>query len=238
VPATRWIPATGEFAETYTDLALPGRGPAPAFTRTYGSQRSPYDGPFGYGWSFSYGMYLAQDTPGSTVVSVHQEGGSVAAFTPDGSGAYTAPSRAGDSDAQRGRQLDIRPPGTGDVRLQRRRAASRCRGPQRLCDRLDLQRCGQLSAVTDPAGRAVTIAFNGQSRIGSITDPASGVVQYGYDTVGGLTSVTDPAGAITRFGYDASNLLTSVTDADGGHTSDTYDVGQRASSQQVAVVKR
>jgi RHS repeat-associated protein len=225
--------ATGEFDETYTDLAVPGRGPALALTRTYGSQRAPYDGPFGYGWSFSYGLYLAQDTPGSTVVSVHQEGGSVVAFTPDGSGGYTGSSHLfatlthNDDGSwtfvRRARQtFDFNAAGQ----------LTHIKDPNGYTTVLTYNAAGQLSTVTDPAGRAITIAYNSQARIDNITDPAGRVVYYGYDTAGRLTSVTDPAGAITHFGYDASNLLTSATDADGAHTINTYDVGQRVTGQQ------
>ena len=69
--------ATGYFGDHFTDLSTPGRLPL-TFTRTYnGSIADPtcpnasaaHDGPFGYGWTFSYNMSAATD-PGIGNVTV------------------------------------------------------------------------------------------------------------------------------------------------------------------------
>jgi YD repeat-containing protein len=156
-------------------------------------------------------MSLSQDTPGSSVISAHQENGAVVAFTPNGS-AYTAPSTVLAALTHDG-------DGTWTFARQSREifdfnAAGQLTDMKDLngyTTRLAYNAGGQLTAVTDPAGRAVTLAYNAASRVSTVTDPAGRVVGYGYDGMGRLTSVTDPAGGATHFAYDSSNLLTTMT---------------------------
>ncbi|MCA1833757.1 MAG: DUF6531 domain-containing protein [Actinomycetota bacterium] len=51
--------ATGNFWHSFQDLAIPGRGPAIDFSRTYNALAAAVDGPFGFGWSDSYAMSLS-----------------------------------------------------------------------------------------------------------------------------------------------------------------------------------
>jgi hypothetical protein len=83
---------TGNFWHTFDDLLIPGRGPALHLTRTYNSQAAAAGatGPFGPGWSFSYGMSLLI-RPGA--VTVTQENGSQVPFARSGS-SWTSPPHA------------------------------------------------------------------------------------------------------------------------------------------------
>src|SRR6476661_2415300 len=83
--------ATGLLGDHFTDLSTPGRLPL-TFTRTYnGSIADPtgpnasaaHDGPFGYGWTYSYNM-----SAGTGNVTVTQEDGSAVGFV-NNSGAYS-----------------------------------------------------------------------------------------------------------------------------------------------------
>lgn len=76
--------ATGAFWHSFTDFAIPGRGMALSFSRTYSSVFAGTNSPFGYGWSFSYSMSLTQN-PSPTSVTIQQENGSLVTFTPSGS---------------------------------------------------------------------------------------------------------------------------------------------------------
>ena len=82
--------ATGEFWHHFSDMTVPGRGAALSLSRTYSSALAGSSGPFGRGWSFSYGMSLSF-SPGGTII-VHEEGGSQVTFSTTGSG-YAGPSR-------------------------------------------------------------------------------------------------------------------------------------------------
>ena len=81
--------ATGVFWHTFTDVSVPGRGVPLDLTRTYESSQAGTDGPFGYGWSDSYGMSLATGSAGN--VTITQEDGSTVTFSPAGAGSFTAP---------------------------------------------------------------------------------------------------------------------------------------------------
>lgn len=50
--------ATGTYWQQYGDVSVPGRGAPLQLTRTYSSADATNDGPFGYGWSDSYGMHI------------------------------------------------------------------------------------------------------------------------------------------------------------------------------------
>jgi YD repeat-containing protein len=81
--------AFGVLSETVTDLATPGRGLGLSMSRTYNSDFAGNDGPFGRGWSFSYGMSLAFSGGGPDGVTLTQEGGAQAGFVVSG-GVYVA----------------------------------------------------------------------------------------------------------------------------------------------------
>jgi RHS repeat-associated protein len=224
--------ATGEFAETYTDLNIPGRGPQLELTRTYGSQRASLDGPLGLGWSFDYGMWVAQDTAGSNAMNVHQENGSIVAFTPTGSGIYIPPSRALAT-------LAHNTDGTWTfTRLKREIFTFSSSG--KLLNIKDLNGyltalaydgSGRLSTVTDPSGRSLTFTYNAEGRITTVTDPAGRTVHYAYDGSGRLTSSTDPEQHATSYGYNTSNLMTTITDPTLKVITNTYDTSKRVITQ-------
>ncbi|MFK4299899.1 hypothetical protein ABH924_005089, partial [Arthrobacter sp. GAS37] len=83
--------SNGEFFQNVTDVSLAGRGPGLALSRSYSSQRAPFDGPLGFGWTFNYNMVLSPNSSGT--VDVHQENGSMVTFTQDANGVYHAPAR-------------------------------------------------------------------------------------------------------------------------------------------------
>src|SRR5581483_3837165 len=66
---------------------------------------------------------------------------------------------------------------------------------------------GKLTTVTDPAGRTLTIGWNG-THIATVTDTASPArsVSFTY-TTSNLTDAVDVAGGHTQYGYDASHRM-------------------------------
>lgn len=76
---------TGAYVLDLDGLSLPDIGPSLDMTETYDSAESSTNGPLGYGWSFSYGMSLSQiayGDPGQCDITVTQENGTPATFTP------------------------------------------------------------------------------------------------------------------------------------------------------------
>ncbi|MCP9489714.1 MAG: DUF6531 domain-containing protein [Solirubrobacteraceae bacterium MAG38_C4-C5] len=84
--------ATGNFFEGQVDFAIAGRGVGLELGRTYNAQEAAAAsaaGPFGYGWSFSFGERLVIDAA-SGEVAVHHADGQVARFKPRSDGSYGA----------------------------------------------------------------------------------------------------------------------------------------------------
>jgi YD repeat-containing protein len=202
--------ATGNFWETFTDVAVPGRGVPLAFSRTYNSDAASTDGALGFGWTFNYAMSLSV-APDLSWVTVHEENGAEVTFTLAGA-IYTAPPRViaslvhnGDGTwtfTRRARQIfdfDVAGRLTGLRDLNGYSATLGYSG-------------NQLSTVTDPAGRTLTLGWTA-GRISSVTDtanpPRSVTFQY-LDGVGNLTDVVDVGGGHWTFGYDASHRMTTM----------------------------
>jgi len=222
--------SNGEFFENTTDVSIPGRGPGLVLDWTYSSQRSPFDGPFGFGWSFNYNMTLAVNSSGT--VDVHQENGSMVTFTPDTNGVYHAPARVLAA-------LAHNADGTWTYTRKAKDIFTFTSTGQmsQLADlngnttSLTRNGSGQLTTATDGAGRTLTFTYNTGGRIATATDPAGRVFSYQYDGNGQLISVTVPGGAATGYAYDASNLLTTMTDPRGNTTTNVYDAAKRVTKQ-------
>jgi RHS repeat-associated protein len=225
--------SNGEFFETSTDLAVPGRGPLLAASRTYSSERTPFDGPFGFGWSSPYSIRLLTQPDGT--VLIEQENGSRVKFSPTGTGTYTAPSHV---------LATLQANGDGTWTYTRKsREIFTLAQTGSLTSTLDLNgnaisldydAQGRLSTATDAAGRALTFAYSTNGRISTITDPANRTSAYTYDPAGRLETVTLPGNRVTAYTYDAGNLLTSMTDPRGSTTVNTYDLARRVTKQTTA----
>ncbi|HJX92523.1 MAG TPA: RHS repeat-associated core domain-containing protein [Pyrinomonadaceae bacterium] len=97
---------------------------------------------------------------------------------------------------------------------------------------------GQPTAITDAAGRTVTIAYDGSGSIGSLSDSAGTIATYTHWFWGILTNVAYPDGSQFTFSgsFDGNYfLLSSVNDALGNVVeSHTYDTQGRALTSEVA----
>ncbi|HET9172008.1 MAG TPA: DUF6531 domain-containing protein [Actinospica sp.] len=195
--------ANGYYSENATDLSTPGRGIPLSFGRVYNSAvadpQGPngslaVNGPFGYGWSSSYGLSAATD-PSTGNVTVTQEDGSQVAFT-DTSGTYTvaAPrffatlTKSGSTYTytRTGKEVFTFDTASGHLLSETDLAGAHASTP--YATKLAYNGSGQLSTITDPAGHVYTIGWTG-GHITSVTDSAGREVSYGYDSAGDLTDV-------------------------------------------------
>ncbi|MGB6871088.1 MAG: RHS repeat-associated core domain-containing protein, partial [Acidobacteriaceae bacterium] len=69
-----------------------------------------------------------------------------------------------------------------------------------------------LTKITSPSGRYITLTDDPQGRIITATDNGGRTVSYTYDTGGRLATVTDVNNGVTTFAYDSNDLMTSITD--------------------------
>jgi RHS repeat-associated protein len=222
--------ATGVFWHTFTDFSVPGRGVPLDLTRTYESSEAGTDGPFGYGWSDSYGMSLATDSAGN--VTITQEDGSTVTFSPDGSGGFTAPpyvlaTLVHNSDGSYTFTRDRGETSYGFSVAGQLTSESDLNG---YVTTLAYNAAGQLATVTDPAGRTLAFTYSG-THVATVTDPLGRVYTYSYDASGDLAKVTDPLGRSWTFTYDSNHLLLSMTDPAGGTTGNTYNASGQVTAQ-------
>ncbi len=197
--------ATGEFWHTLNDLSIPGRGEVLDLSRTYSSQLAAQEGPFGYGWTDSYNMYLSQDGTGD--ITVNEENGSAVQFL-DVGGTYFAPPYE---------SADLVKNADGTFTLTRKtREQFVFNGPSGTPP-------FALIKEIDRNGYTTTLTYDGSSRLGMVTDPAGRALAFHYTGTSTLvTSVTDSAGRTVGYTYNSSGELTSVTDVNNGVTSFTY----------------
>lgn len=97
---------------------------------------------------------------------------------------------------------------------------------------------GKPTAITDAAGRMVTISYDGGGYIGSLSDSTGTIATYTHWFWGILTNVAYPDGSQFTFAgqFDGTYFLPStVTDALGNVIeSHTYDTQGRALTSEVA----
>jgi RHS repeat-associated protein len=218
---------TGRFVVRKTDLVLPGRIPV-SIERTYWSGLSPA-GFFGTGWNLaSYDIRLA--TRGSSLALI-QPDQSQLLFAPDGPGRWVnraAPYMQGAVITQLPGEFifQVRFKDGTVQRFDRIVGFTNVAALSRIVDRngntVTITRegsspasFGQITRLTEPAGRSLTLVYDSANRIVSVTDPLGRVVGYAYDSAGRLTTVTDPTGGVTTYAYDASNRIVSITDPRG-----------------------
>jgi RHS repeat-associated protein len=205
---------SGNFYHTFTDVAIPGRSYPLAIVRTYNSQNASTNSPFGYGWSFNYGMSLSCS---STTATITQEDSGTVSFTTGGScssGTWTSAA------AYNIATLSYSG-GTWTFKRQGQDTYTFNSSGQ-LTSEADLNgyttsfsyTSGDLTAITDPAGRTLTLGWTG-SDITSVTDAnvtPNRTVSYTYNGSGELTDVTDVSSGDTHFAYDGSHRVTTMKD--------------------------
>lgn len=249
--------ATGYFGDTFTDLSTPGRGMPLDFTRTYTEATADpngpngslaADGPFGWGWTFSYNLSASTDaTTGN--VTIHQEDGSQVTFI-DSSGSYapSAPrydatltaSGSGYVFTRHGQNIFTFDTSTG--RLLSEQDLAGAKASPTYATTLAYDASGHLQTITDPAGRAYTVTWTG-SHITQLSDSAGRTVSYAYDASDDLTDVYGVGTTRTptvadndhsQFGYTAAHLMTSMRTPNnfgGPATTMTYDSAERVLTQ-------
>jgi RHS repeat-associated protein len=225
--------ATGNFSHDAVDFAIPGRGPALLFSRTYNSLAASVPGPLGYGWTHSYNMWIS----GPTNPVVHQQNGSTAPFLGSGPN-YEHDPRLLAELVRNGDDTYTLTYAQGQMRFffNAQGKLTEIRDRNNYATTLAYNGSGQLTAVTDPAGRQLLFTYDA-GRVSRVDDVAGGrSVTYAY-VAGNLITVTDVAANLTHFTYDGRHRLLTLTDTNGGMLSNSYDEAGRVVSQ-VAPISR
>ncbi|WP_051951351.1 RHS repeat-associated core domain-containing protein [Actinacidiphila yeochonensis] len=254
--------STGYFGDTYTDLSTPGRGMPLDFTRSYAeSVADPsgpngslaVNGPFGYGWTYSYNLSASTDST-TGAVTVTQEDGSQVTFN-DTDGTYTPSAPRYDATltaagstytfTRTGKDVFTFDATTGRLTAETDIVGSKA--SPAYATKLAYDSSGHLSTVTDPGGRVYTLTWTG-SHITGLKDSAGRTVTYAYSTAGDLTDVYGVGSTRspslkdddhTVYTYTANHLVASVRNpVEYGSTatptpamSMTYDSSERVLTQ-------
>lgn len=193
----------GAFLYRHTDVAIPGRGPAIAFARSYNSADTRV-GPMGPGWTGSYDARIGD--------------------TGDGTGDLYLVRSDGNTDRFERNNDETFSPSPAVYSTLVRNADESYTVTEKDQSRWDFDGSGRLTKITDRYGNASTLTYT-TGKLTSVSDPAGrGSLTLAY-TGALLTSVTDwasPARTVT-YQYDASGRLWKVTDREGQTTTFTYD---------------
>lgn len=222
--------ASGNFIHEQVDLLLRGRIPL-QIKRTYNCQ-DMLEGPFGFGWTFTYQIALVEVKEGSQTWVIISREGKRLTFKDNGDGTYTSPSGYFQNLVKT----------TGGWRLIEKtgeRHEFNASGQfTAFIDRhgnaitLTYDGKGRLATVRDQGGRMLSFAYGSNNKVATITDPGGRVLTYGYNAKGNLTTFTDPAGNTIQYAYDDKNRMTSITDPRGTtFLTNVYDEKNRVTTQ-------
>lgn len=89
---------------------------------------------------------------------------------------------------------------------------------------------GNLTTLTDVAGRSTSYEYDMQDRLSRVTAADGGVISKLYAASGSLLSITDPRGLVTSFATNGFGETTSVVSPDTGTTNYAIDNVGRVSS--------
>ena len=225
--------ATGNFHQSFTDLALPGRGIGVSAERTYNAQAAALGdvGSFGRGWSSDIDASVIPAGDEGAMTVRHGNGASApfsAGSTPDAfaGGAEWVRSRLERVD---GGALRYELPNRTKVWFDdagRAIKTSDRGGRQTLLTRNSAGKVTTLSA----GGRELTYTYNSGGFVASVSDGTGRSVTYDYDG-DKLVSVTDPAGKTTTFTYDGDGRMTSFETPRGALVQNSYDSLSRVTQQ-------
>ena len=219
--------ATGNLAESQTDLAVGGRGIPLAVVRTYNAQAAAAGtkGQFGYGWTGSFSDHLVINSEAKTVTVVQANGSSVVFKSTGEPGELTAPKSAQ-------AKLVLNGTGTYTYTLPNQEVFSFSKEGHLVSETdrngnattLTYNESGQLTTITDPAGRKIKLAYNGEGLVESAEDPMKHVVKYTYES-GNLKSVTQLGESSLRwqFKYNGEHEMTEIVDGRGGKAVNEYN---------------
>ncbi len=219
---------TGQFQKTFTDLTLPGAGPALTITRTYLSQTWAST-LLGHGWIFNFGkqLIITRNKAGERIIGVRQETGETNFFKDSGSfellSGYGVPyelSKNGDNyiiKNRDGSKHELNP--DGKIITITDKNANKLN--------FEYNAVGCLSKITNASGNYVEFQLGPNGKIASISDNLGRTIHYNYAQNGNLTSSIDPLGNATQYIYDSNNRLAQIIDPLGNTVySMTYTTDQ------------
>ncbi len=225
---------SGNLYDTATDLSFQGKGFTLAITRAYNSALASQGGPFGLGWTYSYGQSLTMNANGN--VTWNGPDGSSFLFVAKGtSGGFSPPAGVPDRLIKNGDGTFTlwMPSGRNEHFSSTGSLLSMTdRNGNSLTLTYSTGKTPLLTTVADATGKALTFAYDKSNRIITVTDPAGRTATYTYATSGGLQSYTDPLGNKWQYTYYGGTpiRLEQIVDPVGKSILVNYDVNGKVTS--------
>ena len=218
--------ANGNMIHPETDISIPSQGMPILLYRTYNSKLD-YDGPFGYGWTHSYNVFLDEQPDESMIVM--DGDGSLLTYTKNPDDTYTPPAGTHATLTKLVDKFVLRKKNGTEYEFDLNGRLQAITDPNNNQVTFAYDGNGNLLTITDTVGRAITLAYNADNKIQTITDFTGRQWSYTYDANHNLTSVTNPAGHTTSYTYydgtfsplNEHNIHT-ITDANGHTMTFTY----------------
>jgi RHS repeat-associated protein len=180
--------ATGDGTERQNDISIRGRGPGLRIVRSYdalAAAEATEAGPYGFGWTGTYGAKLVVNTKEGTA-TVYQENGSAVIFYKSGA-TYTQG-------------------GWDEARLVKEATNYIYTLPDQ--SKLEFNEEGRLTKETDRNGNSNTFTYNASKQLEKVEDGAKLTLTFKYNGEGFVESVKDAMGHTVSYTYLSKNLAT------------------------------
>jgi len=219
----------GNYTYAHTDLLIAGRGLPLTFSRAYNSQDS-YNGPFGYGWTHSYNIFLY--APDENTLTVKYGDGHEEPYSDNGDGTFS-PRNGGIYSAL------IENPDTTYTLTDKTQRHYHFNNDGKLTSITDKNgntvtltyTVENLTEISGPDGRTLTLTYDGSNRVTQLTGPLGRTISYAYNVDGDLISCTDALGGTWLYEYDTDHRITQITDPNGNFLVGNVYTGARVTSQ-------
>ena len=223
--------ATGDEAEQQTDISIGGRGPGLRVVRSYdafSAAEATEPGPWGYGWTGTYGAKLVVNSEKGTA-TVHQENGSTIEFYKSGE-SYTQGGWVEARLVKEGSSYVYTLPDQSKLEFNSEGQLTKETDSNGNSNTFTYS-SGKLEKVTDGASRSLTFKYNGEGLVESVKDPMGHEVKYTYSSKQ-LATVTIEGKERWKFEYESPHLLKKVTDGRGHVTTIKYEAGTHKVTEQ------
>nr|WP_319396083.1 DUF6531 domain-containing protein [uncultured Desulfobacter sp.] len=219
--------ANGNLFHTEQDVSLPAVGMSITIDRYYNSL-SDYNGPFGYGWSYTYDEKITKNSDDGSLTYKAGDGGNFK-YTKNTDGTFKRPL---------GMYSTLAENVSGYVLTEKNGTRHFFNSEGRLTSIEDrnnnalsfVYNGDNLSTITGPAGREIIFTYNGNNKIESVTAPGNNIWSYSYDG-DNLISITNNADQTISYTYYTDHKMASRTNAENGTvTYDYYSDGKAHSN--------
>jgi YD repeat-containing protein len=227
---------SGRYQNNDADVLNHGAGGSQfSLNRSFTSNNSFREGPFGFGWTYNFDIFLVEISDGlNDQVIIKRGDGIELVFKASDDGSFAAPLGRFFSLTKTAGNFELTDKNGNRQHFNSNDWLSAMTDPNGYQITLQYDNTGKLTGLQDSDDRSVAFFYNGNNKIEKIIDAASREFVYRYDAQNNLISVTGPGGLKTEYSYDDKHRLISKKDPKGVEiVRNTYDESSRVAEQFV-----